>query len=345
VTVTADRMDAVGLALPRRVLIFGSAALAVSACAPRRRAASAAGVLNVASQKGTTRALLQASGALVGAPYKVAWSEFAAASPLLEALGANAVDIGGVGDAPFLFAYAAGAKIKAVFAYRSGSSGASVAVVVPQASPLRTVADLRGRRVATVKGSVGHYLLLRVLDKAGLPLDAAHAVFLNPGDCKAALDRGSVDAWSTWSPYVGLATLHGGDRILADGRGLFAGYSFMAATDAAIATKRPLLADFLKRLASAYAWGRSHPADYAQALAKDTGLPLDVAHDLVSRQDAVPTPVTPQIAAAETQTLSLYRRAGVATTQAPVDQAFDPSFNTAVYAAATGGAPSQGTAT
>jgi sulfonate transport system substrate-binding protein len=329
-------MDALGdLALPRRRLILGSAAtLAVSACAPKPRAASTSGVLNVASQKGTTRALLQAAGTLDGAPYKIVWSEFAAASPLLEALGANAVDIGGVGDAPFLFAYAAGAKVKAVFAYRSGSSGASVAVVVPEASPLKTVADLKGRKVATVKGSVGHYLLLRLLDKAGLPLGGAQAVFLNPGDCKAALDRGSVDAWSTWSPYVGLATLHGGDRILADGRGLFAGYSFMAATDAAIAGKRALLADFLKRLASAYAWGRSHPGEYAQALAHDTGLPLDVARDLISRQDAVPTPVTAEIATAEAQTLALYRRAGVATSTAPIDQAFDPAFNTAVFGAA-----------
>ncbi len=288
-------------------------------------------MLNVAGQKGTARALVEAAGALDGAPYKVVWSEFAAASPLLEALGANAVDIGGVGDAPFIFAYAAGAKIKAVFSYRSGVSGASVAVVVPTASPIHTVADLRGRKVATVKGSVGHYLLLRLLDQAALPLDAASAVFLSPGDCKAALDRGSVDAWATWSPYVGMATLHGGDRVLADGRGLFAGYGFLAATEAAITSKRPLLGDFLKRLARAYAWARSHPAAYARALSHDTGLPLDVARDLVARQDVSPTPITPAIAAAETQTLALFRRAGVATVRASIDQAFDPSFNIAVF--------------
>jgi sulfonate transport system substrate-binding protein len=321
------------VAAGRRSLILGSgAALAAAACAPRR--GEAVGVLKVASQKGSTRALVEAAQALKGAPYKVSWSEFAAASPLLEALGAGAVDIGGVGDAPFVFAYAAGARIRAVFAYRTGGSGASVAVVVPKASPIRTVADLAARKVATGKGSVGHYLLLRLLDRAGLPLDAATAVFLSPGDCKAALDRGAVDAWSTWAPYVGLASLHGGDRVLVDGRGLFSGYGFMAATTTAIGAKRAMLSDFLRRLANAYAWAHANPGLYAQALAHDTGLPLDVARDLIARQTLTPTPITAAMATAETQTLALFRRAGVATTTAPIDHAFDPSFNGALARAA-----------
>jgi sulfonate transport system substrate-binding protein len=273
---------------------------------------------------------MTASGALAGAPYKVRWSEFAAASPLLEALGAGAVDIGGVGDAPFLYAFAAGSRIKAVFAYRSASSGASVGVVVPKASPLRGAKDLAGRRVATTKGSVGHYLVLRLLESVGLPLDSAHLVFLSPGDCKAALDRASVDAWSTWSPYLGLALLHAQCRLLADGRGLFPGYSFMAATDLAIAGKRDLLDDFLRRLDAAYLWSHAHPADWAKALSKDTGIPLDVAVDAITRQNVAPAPITPQVVEAERATLDLFRRAGAAQAVGSVDAAFDPAFNAAV---------------
>jgi sulfonate transport system substrate-binding protein len=310
---------------PRRLMLLGGAASALSSCAPK--AAHADGVLKVASQKGNTRALIQASGALKGAPYRVAWSEFAAASPLLEALGAGAADIGGVGDAPFLFAYAAGAPVKAVFAYQGAGSGAAVAVVVPRASPLRAPGDLKGKRVATGKGSVGHYLLLRLLERAGLPLDAATPVFLNPGDCKAALQRGAVDAWSTWAPYVGLATLEGGDRVLADGRGLFAGLSFMAATDRAIAEKRPLIADFVTRLGRAYAWGRDNLPLYAEALARDTGMPLAVALDTLKRQDIRPVPITGDIPRIEASTLDLFRRAGVAAVSAPITGAFDPSFS------------------
>jgi sulfonate transport system substrate-binding protein len=313
--------------LRRRALLLGGVAvgLASTACAPHRARLDA--VLRVASQKGNTRALVEASGVLKGAPYRVAWSEFAAASPLLEALGAGAADIGGVGDAPFLFAYAAGAPVKAVFAYRAAATGASVAVVVQSASPLRTPTDLKGKRVATGKGSVGHYLLLRLLERAGLPLNTAETVFLSPGDAKAALQRGAVDAWSTWAPYVGIATLHEANRVLADGRGFFTGYSFMVAADRAIADKRPLLQDFVGRLVEAYAWGRANPGPYAAALARDTGMPLDVALDTLRRQDIRPVSITADIPKIEASTLDLFRRAGVAPVSASITGAFDPSFS------------------
>jgi len=308
----------------RRSLILATACLAPGACAPPRTSGA---VLNVASQKGNTRAVLEASGALKGAPYSVAWSEFGAAAPLLEALGAGAVDIGGVGDAPFVFAYAAGSKIRAVVALQAAVSGASTAVIVPNASSIQTVQDLKGRRVATGKGSVGHYLLLRLLERAGLPFDAVQTVFLSPGDGKAALQRGAVDAWATWAPYIGLATLHDANRVLADGHGLFSGYSFMAATETAIAGKRALLQDFVARLAAAYRWATANPALHAAALARDTGLPVDVEADLIRRQGVKLVPVTPEVARAEASTLDLFRRAGIASTSAPIDAAFDPSFS------------------
>lgn len=317
-------IGATGEGFDRRTLILASAFLAEGACAPR---APAPGVLNVASQKGNTRAVVEASSALKGAGYKVAWSEFGAAAPLLEALSAGAVDVGGVGDAPFVFAYAAGSKIKAVAALKSAGSGAGVAVIVPNASPLQTVGDLKGRRVATGKGSVGHYLLLRLLERAGLALDAVKIVFLSPGDGKAALQRGAVDAWSTWAPYIGLATLHDANRVLADGRGLFTGYSFMAANETAIDNKRVLLQDFVARLEVAYRWAEANPGLYAAALARDTGLPVDVEADLIRRQGVGLVKITPDIAQAEASALELFRRAGVASVRQSVDAAFDPSFS------------------
>jgi len=312
----------------RRALVLAAAALAPGACAPPQAPTS---VLKVASQKGSTRAVLQASGALAGLTYRIDWSEFGAAAPLLEALSAGAADVGAVGDAPFIYAYAAGGRIRAVTALEASASGASVAVVVPKGSPAMSVSDLRGRRVATGKGSVGHYLLLRLLDRAGLPFSAVETVFMTPGDCKAALDRGAVDAWSTWSPYIGLATLHGGARVLADGRGLFAGYSFMAAGEAAIRDKHAPLQDFLRRLAAAYRWALAHPDLYAAALARDTGLPLDAALDQVHRQSATLAPLTAKVVQLEQATLDLYRRAGVAAAgRMDLTAAFDPSFNGAV---------------
>ena len=287
-------------------------------------------VLKIASQKGGTKALMLAAHALDGAPYRVEWSEFPSAQALLEALGAGAVDAGAVGDAPFIFAYAAGSKIKAVAATRTSSGGGATVLLVEDGSPIRSPADLKGRRVATGRGSIGHYLLLRVLERAGLTPKDVTVVFLSPGDAKAAFDAGSVDAWATWGSYVGLAQLHDHTRIVADGKGLLSGIGFEAATDQAIAAKHAQLADFLGRLAKAQRWEGDHKAEFAAVLAKETGLPADVALYTVSQARGAPAPIDASIIAEERQTLDHFLKAGVIATAPNIDGAFDASFNAAV---------------
>ncbi len=287
--------------------------------------------LRVASQKGTTKSLMLASHALDGAPYRVEWSEFPSAQTLLEALGAGAVDLGAAGDAPFLFAYANDPKLKVVQIYRSGSEGRSVALVVPDASPIKTVADLKGRKIATGKGSIGHYLVLRLLDRAHLKPSDVQIVFLAPGDAKAALASGAVDAWSTWGSFIGLETLHGHGRVVVDGHGLLNSYGFYASNDAAIGAKRPQLTDFLRRLADAERWELTHPQARSVALAKETGLPQDVARDTVDKLRPNPVEITPDIVAEERATLKRYVDAGVIPVAPPTDGAFDTSFNATIH--------------
>jgi sulfonate transport system substrate-binding protein len=302
-------------------------ALAITGC-QGRSAPAAKAVLKVASQKGGTRSL--ASHALDGAPYAVEWSEFPSAQTLLEALGAGAADAGAVGDAPFIFAYSSGSKVKAVLALRAASGGASTAVLVTAGSPIRALADLKGKRIATGRGSIGHYLLLRVLERAGLTPDDVHVVYLNPGDAKAAFTAGSVDAWATWNPYVALAVLHDHARILTDGRGLLTGVAFEAATDAAIKDKRAALDDFLTRLAKAERWEADHGPEFAAVLAKETGLPLDVATYTVNMARLEPTHIDAAVLAEEHSTLDHFVKAGVIPVAPRIDGAFDTSFGDAV---------------
>jgi len=309
-----------------------AALVALASCGPKGPARSSAPpILKVASQKGGTKALILASHVLDGAPYQVEWSEFPSAQALLEALGANAVDLGGVGDAPFLFAYANDPKLKVVQVGRSLSGGKSVGVVVPGASPIRTAADLRGKRIATGKGSIGHYLLLRVLDQAHIPVSEVHVVFLSPGDAKAALANGAVDAWSTWSPYTDLETRGGSGRVVADGTGLLNSYLFMASTDQAIAAKRPELADFLRRLSKAQHWEAAHVAEFAKVLATETGLPPDVALAVARLHNYQDSPITPALAAEEQSTLQRYVDAGALAKAPATAGAFDAAFNTASH--------------
>jgi sulfonate transport system substrate-binding protein len=294
------------------------------------RAADGGVVLRIASQRGGTRALMEAAGVLDGAPYRIEWSEFPSAQTLLEALGAQAVDAGAVSDAPFLFAYASGAKIKAVHAIRSsGSHG--VAVVVPGASSIRTPADLKGRRIATGRGSVGHYFLLLVLEQAHLKPSDVTVVYLAPGDAKAALAAGSVDAWVTWTSFIPLATLYDHARVLIDSRELLDGVAFEAASDEAISTKRAQLDDFLRRLARAERWEDTHADQYAQVLAKDTGLPLAVARATVAQRGrSGPVPIDAAIEAQERRVLNLFQAAGLIDRRPDVHAALDPSFNDSV---------------
>ncbi|PVM85430.1 aliphatic sulfonate ABC transporter substrate-binding protein [Caulobacter radicis] len=315
--------------MDRRQLIIGFGALAglsggLAACGKGKAAAP----LKVGSQRGGTKAVLIASGALEGVPYRIEWSEFPAAQPLLEALGAGAVDLGEAGDAPFLFAYASGAKIKAVQAGRSG--GRSTAILVPRDSAVRTPADLKGRKIATGRGSIGHYLLLRVIEKAGLSPADVEVVFLSPGDAKAAFTAGSIDAWVTWGSYVALARLHDSARVLADGEGYLSGNGYEAASVKAILTKRPQIEDFLRRLAKARRWAAQNPDAFAAVLSKETGLSLDIARWTVSNYKAIPVPIDETSVAEARSLLDHFRAAGAIRSELDPAGAFDASFNAAI---------------
>lgn len=240
--------------------------------------------LRVADQKGNMRAQLEAANALQDLPYRIHWAEFPAAAPLAEALNAGAVDAGIIGDAPLLFAIAAGAKVKAIAVNKSNPYG--TALVVKNASPLRSAADLKGKRIATGRGSIGHFVALKALGQAGLTAKDVEFRFLGPVDAKMALANGSVDAWSTWEPYTALAETADDSRVLISGQGLWAGNSFIAATDAALAdpARREALQDYLQRLNGAQQWAYAHVDDYAKTLAQIIGFPEQAAKLSFSRR-------------------------------------------------------------
>src|ERR1700744_1658159 len=144
---------------------FGLAAGALGALlAIAPHAAFADTTLKVGDQQLQTRGILEASGELNNLPYKIEWFNCPAAQPLGEALNAGAIDVGGLGDAPLIFAYAAGAGGRAGAPTRSIPR--DLAIIVPDGSPIRAATDLRGKRIATTRGSIGHYLAIATLERA-----------------------------------------------------------------------------------------------------------------------------------------------------------------------------------
>jgi sulfonate transport system substrate-binding protein len=306
--------------MPARLLLVLAAALPMAA---------GAATLKVGDQQLQTRGILEASGQLKDVPYQIEWFNFPAAQPLGEALNAGAIDVGGLGDAPLIFAYAAGAKIRAVAATRS--TPVDLAIVVPEHSPIHSIADLKGKRIATTRGSIGHYLAVATLERAHLQQSDVTWSFLQPADARAALASGSVDAWSTWDPYVALSEARDHSRSVANGVGVSSGLSFEAATDEAIHDKRAELADFLRRVAAGERWALAHPAEVAAIQARVTGLPADVLQTMYQRAQLHPVPINDSLIAEQQHTADLYLRADVIKTRLDVTPSFDKQFSSAAH--------------
>ncbi|MET0269310.1 MAG: ABC transporter substrate-binding protein [Sphingomonas sp.] len=193
--------------------------------------------------------------------------------------------------------------------------------MVRGASPVRDLAGLRGRLVATSRGSVGHYLVLRALAAAKLPADSVRYSFLSPGDAKAAFSSGAVDAWATWTPYLP-AALKEGARVIVDGADLARGSAFDVANDRAIATKPALIADFLKREGRALAWARANPDAYAAVLARETGLPPDIARAFAVKNARDELPIDAAIIREQQTVLDTFRAAHAIEGGRPLADAF-----------------------
>ena len=287
-------------------------------------AARAEITLQLADQKGGERALLEAAGELHDLPYRIEWHEFPAAAPLAEALNAGAVDSGPIGDAPLVFALAAGAEIRAIGVNRSDPTG--TAIIALADSPLAGAASLKGKRIATGRGSIGHYQVLAALKSAGLAPADVTVLFLSPSDAKTALVTGAVDAWSTWEPYTSVEELTDHAKLVVDGRGLSSGLSFQAATVAAIRDKHPALDDLLRRLDRAQHWSLDHEADYARQLAALTGVPEEAARRALVRRQQTWVPIDGSVIAAQQQVADTYAEAGIIHARLDVAPTFDRSF-------------------
>jgi sulfonate transport system substrate-binding protein len=313
----------------RRHFLLGGAALAATLAAPRILRAQGA-PLRVGDQRGNARAVMEAAGVLKDLEGRIAWSEFPAAAPLVEALNANAIDTGLVGDAPFTFGAAAGVPAKAIAATRQGQDG--LAILVPKDSPVQNLADLRGKKIATGRGSIGHQLVLAALENAGLPLDSVQLVFLLPADAKAAYSRGAVDAWSTWEPYVAQEEVLAGARRVQDGNRITPGLSFQAAREDAIASRRPELADFVQRLAKARAWANANIPSYAKSWSELMNVPQPVAQLWFERARTRVVPIDDSVAADEQRNIDLYSRAGLVRSRLVAEDILDRSFAQAIQA-------------
>ena len=307
----------------------GSAATASSSGTSSANQASVSGVtLHVGDQAGTgAQALLTAAGLIGKLPFKVAWSDFTSGPPMLQAMGAGSVDVGGVGNAPPVFAAAGGSKIAIVGAYQANPLGS--ALLVPKGSPITSVAQLKGKRIAVAQGSSADYHLLTVLTKAGLSVHDVTLTYLQPAEGLAALSSGHVDAWDIWSPFVEQAEVQKNAKALVTGTGYGSPYSFAVASRAALAdpAKAAAIKDYLALVAQAHAWATNHQSAWADVWAKASGLPDAVMVKAASDDSSLAVPITPAVITSEQQVSDAFTKAGLIPVHVDFNDYVVTSFN------------------
>jgi len=234
------------------------------------------GKLVLLKSKGTLEPKLKALG------YNVTWTEFQFGPPLLEAINVGAIDFGNTGETPPVFAQAAGAPIRYV-AYEPPAQKGE-AILVPKGSPLKSVSELKGRKVAVAKGSNAHYLLVKALEKAGVKYEDITPVYLAPADARAAFETGAVDAWSIWDPYQAAAEKTLEAKTLTDGTDLVPNTQFYLSSEKFIANDAKVLDVVLEELRGVDAWAKSDIHAVAEQLSPSIGIPAPVVEVALKRQ-------------------------------------------------------------
>ena len=237
------------------------------------------GELRIGYQKSASLFVLQkAQGTLEKrlAPLGVGlkWVEFPAGPQLLEGLNVGSVDVGFVGEAPPIFAQAAGAKF--VYIGNDPAAPQAEALLVPKNSALKTVADLKGKKVALNKGSNVHYLLVKLLEKHGLKYTDIQPVFLPPADARAAFEAGVVDAWAIWDPFLAAAEKQTGARILADGRGAVNNYAYYLGEKSYVNKNPDVIKALFDDVVDRGKWLKANIKQAATLIAPLQGLDADV---------------------------------------------------------------------
>jgi sulfonate transport system substrate-binding protein len=279
--------------------------------------------LRVGYQKSSTLiTILKARGSLEHAlaplGVSVTWNEFASGLPLTEALNADAVDFSAdVADTVPVFAQAAHARF--VYVAQEAPSPGAQAIIVKRDGPLHTLADLKGQRIAVTKAAGSHYLLLAALGKAGLAPADVHISYLTPADGRAAFERGSVDAWVTWDPYVAAVDKAPDVRILANGEGLASYQRYYLASSSFAAAHPDVINLVVAQLTSAGVWVRAHPDDAAKLLAPIWGLDAATIERANARRSYAVRAVEVQNFGEQQKIADTFYRAGLL--PAPVDTA------------------------
>ncbi|MGJ4949727.1 aliphatic sulfonate ABC transporter substrate-binding protein [Bradyrhizobium sp. HKCCYLS20291] len=297
----------------RDFLKLSMASAALMTCAAPLRAEDRPKEIRIGTQKGgffpAVKARRTIENTFKPLGIDIAWVDFQFGPPLLEAINVGSVDFGYVGDAPPIFAQAASAKIRYAAAVKQ--NGSSQAIIVPKDSPIQTLADLKGKRVAFGKGSSAHNLLVAALEKAGLAWSDITPAPLAPADATAAFVKGSVDAWSIWDPYLALAELKENARIIVWDKDVHKPNSFYIVGSDFVEKYPAIVARLNAAFAAEGVWANRHHEEVAKAQAEATGVDLDAVKRFVDRSVYSVVPIDDEVIRSQQAVADRFARVGL----------------------------------
>jgi sulfonate transport system substrate-binding protein len=251
------------------------------------------GTLNILKARGNLDQRLKAEG------LSVQWVLFPAGPQLLEALNTGSIDFGHTGEAPPVFAQAAGAPL--VYVANGQPNPKAEAILVAKDSAIKSVADLKGKKVALNKGSNVHFFLVQALKDAGVKYEDIQPVFLPPADARAAFEQGKVDAWVIWDPFFSSAKQATGARVLRDGEGLAANREFYLAAKSFNEQYPDRVRTILEETQQADAWAKANVTAAANLLSPQLGISVPVLEEVLTRRPAGIQPINPEVVAYQQQ--------------------------------------------
>jgi sulfonate transport system substrate-binding protein len=277
----------------------------------RARAAAPAPVtVRIGYQKWGLLVFIKAKGllekALAAQNAKVEWAEFPAGPQLIEGISAGKQDFGVVGEGPPIFGQAAGAPL--VYLGAEPSAPGAEAIVVAKGSPIKTVAELKGKQVVLNKGSNVHYFLIRALEEAKVAYEDVKISFVPPAGARAAFESGKVDAWAIWDPFLASVQTATGARILRDAKGLAQNPGYYVGTRAFADANPQLVKVLLDEIRKAGLYANGHGSEIAEFLAPQLGIEKTALALALGRNPFGAGPVTPEHVAAQQQIADTYFR-------------------------------------
>ncbi|OKH55890.1 aliphatic sulfonate ABC transporter substrate-binding protein [Scytonema sp. HK-05] len=256
--------------------------LALAGCSPQSTNSSQAQqlsggskleVVNVGHQSGTPglnllKARKNLEKRIASDGITVKWIEFRGGPPMMEAMAAGSVDIGNVGNLPAIFAQAGNNPI--VYVAATGSNAGAQAIIVRKDSPIKSLADLKGKKVAVQKGTALHYLVLKALEKAGLTLNDIQPTYLSIPESQVAFEGGRIDALPIGDPFLAQKELANEIRVIARGNEVAPQRAFYIATRNFAENHPDLVQVILEEQRKVEEWAKANPGEVANLLAEQT---------------------------------------------------------------------------